>query len=177
LLIKAARHPLLSQIPLTVSPFISLPTATTLPYTYSTLPSTLPPSTTNNSTDPATAQFIISPSGSTHSPEEILASCRRLQAHLDEITSNAEAELQKWLDGIKERELAEKRRLAPGWLDREEKILEPTRKYKAENLLDQELADSAAVGRTLSEERQREDDEIERAFGGLGLASDRKSKE
>ncbi|KFX89057.1 hypothetical protein V490_07257, partial [Pseudogymnoascus sp. VKM F-3557] len=27
-------HPLLAQVPLTVSPFISLPTATTLPYTY-----------------------------------------------------------------------------------------------------------------------------------------------
>lgn len=33
--------------------------------------------------------------------------------------------MQKWLEGLKERELAEKRRKAPGWLDRDEKILAP----------------------------------------------------
>ena len=171
-------HPLLAQIPLTVSPFISLPTAPTLPYTYRPLPSTLPPSST---ADPTTGvereKYVISKSGHAASPEEIIASCQALQEHIQKAQEDAENTIKEWERQLKEQELAEKRRVAPGWLDRDEKILEPKRTSAAgmprmqrqdSNLMDQQ------------EEQQRRDsevstgqdpggDELDRAFGGLGL--------
>lgn len=36
--------------------------------------------------------------------------------------------MEKWEESIRERELQERRRKAPGWLDREERILEPEKK-------------------------------------------------
>ncbi|KAK0510665.1 hypothetical protein JMJ35_007097 [Cladonia borealis] len=171
-------HPLLAQIPLTVSPFISLPTAPTLPYTYRPLPSTLPPSST---ADPNTGaereKYVISQSGHAASPEEIIASCQALQEHIQKVQDDAEETIREWERQLKEQELAEKRRVAPGWLDRDEKILEPRRTSAAgmprvqrqdSNLMDQQ------------EEQQRRDsevsmgqdsggDELDRAFGGLGL--------
>lgn len=80
--------------------------------------------------------------------------------------------MQKWLEGIKERELAEKRRKAPGWLDRDEKILAPQKMGDAvvaavvsqpqavPNLLDDDAAGQGAlVG--------------EREVNDLGAAMDR----
>lgn len=83
---------------------------------------------------------------------------------------------------MKEQELAEKRRVAPGWLDRDEKILEPKRgsvdglaaapssaaQVQSANIMDQQ------------DERPQESshatagidsagDELDRAFGGMGL--------
>ncbi|KAK4138350.1 hypothetical protein BT67DRAFT_459307 [Trichocladium antarcticum] len=140
-------HPLLQQLPLTVSPFINLPTATTLPYTYRPMPSTLPPSsisisTTTNppsstSTTTTTAaaaaaaenkpKYVISPSGHAAHPDEILASCRALHAHVAQLQGRADAELRAVEARIRARELAEKRRVAPGWLDSEARLLEPER--------------------------------------------------
>lgn len=66
--------------------------------------------------------------------------------------------MQKWLEGIKERELAEKRRKAPGWLDRDEKILAPQKMgdpaitaavpqpQVLPNLLDDDAGQGALVG-------------------------------
>lgn len=178
LIFTPGSHPLLAQIPLTVSPFISLPTAPTLPYTYRPLPSTLPPSST---ADPNTGvereKYVISKSGHAASPEEIIASCQALQEHIQKAQEDAENTIKEWERQLKEQELAEKRRVAPGWLDRDEKILEPKRTSAAgisrmqrqdSNLMDQQ------------EEQQRRDsqvstgqdpggDELDRAFGGLGL--------
>lgn len=36
--------------------------------------------------------------------------------------------LREWEEKVREEELREKRRVAPGWLDREERVLEPERK-------------------------------------------------
>lgn len=124
-LIFVGAHHLLAQIPLTVSPFISLPTATTLPYTYKPLPSTLPPSSTGEVNENQKLKYVVSQSGHTAHPDEIIASCQALQSHLQKMQEDAQVDLKRWHDQIKERELAEKRRVAPGWLDREEKILEP----------------------------------------------------
>ncbi|PSR76406.1 hypothetical protein BD289DRAFT_456985 [Coniella lustricola] len=141
-------HPLLAQVPLTVSPFINLPTSTTLPYTYKPMPSTLPPSatgitsttgsssinstSTSTSTNPATAadgtakpQYVLSPSGHAAHPDDIIASCHALQAHVAKLQADAEKELQELDERIRARELAEKRRVAPGWLDSEARLLEP----------------------------------------------------
>ncbi|KAK3402858.1 hypothetical protein B0T20DRAFT_474659 [Sordaria brevicollis] len=151
-------HPLLQQLPLTVSPFISLPSSATLPYTYKPMPSALPPSTSgvgvtsnypspegttngNGNSDAATStsastsssiqkpKYIISPSsGHAAHPDDIIASCQALQAHVAKLQSDAGAELKALEERIKKRELAEKRRMAPGWLDSEARLLEPERK-------------------------------------------------
>lgn len=136
-------HPLLEQVPLTVSPFVQLPRATTLPYRYKTMPSTLPPSIIEGSpqlhagsagpSGPGSAHpktpFVVSPANSLAAhPDDILASCHNLLAHLDRMQSDADAELQALDSRIQERELAEKRRVAPGWLDSEARLLIPERK-------------------------------------------------
>lgn len=181
-------HPLLAQIPLTVSPFISLPTATTLPYTWKPLPSTLPPSSTgltaNGSSNGEKTQYVVSSAGHAAHPDEIIASCRALQSHLQKLQEDAEKTVRKWEGGIKERELAEKRRVAPGWLDREERILEPERKEGGETLrrVPQTAGGgvhigSASTGGPASTSRGTgasattgaEGEELDRAFGGLDL--------
>ncbi|KAK3308505.1 uncharacterized protein B0T15DRAFT_524576 [Chaetomium strumarium] len=137
-------HPLLQQVPLTVSPFIQLPTATTLPYQYKQMPSTLPPSTlgittasttddannnTNNPSAPANKpRYVVSASGYTAHPDDILQACRELHAYVAQLQAKSEKELREFDERIKARELAEKRRLAPGWLDSEARLLEPERK-------------------------------------------------
>ncbi|KAK0751934.1 hypothetical protein B0T18DRAFT_436134 [Schizothecium vesticola] len=121
-------HPLLQQVPLTVSPFINLPTATTLPYTYRTMPSALPPSTTGVGTGDPRPRYVVSGTGHAAHPDDIIASCRALQAHVAKLQAEADAELRGFEERIRARELAEKRRVAPGWLDSEARLLEPERK-------------------------------------------------
>ncbi|KAL2220153.1 hypothetical protein M432DRAFT_589484 [Thermoascus aurantiacus ATCC 26904] len=173
-------HPLLAQVPLTVSPFISLPTAITLPYTYKSVPSTLPPSVTVDPSDPdAKARYVVSSSGeySAH-PEEILASCQSLEDHLRKVQADAEKTIKEWEESVKQRELAEKRRVAPGWLDREEKLLQPTKASSSSkgssgqsqqpSLLDSQSADRGTSGTPALQPRD-EGEELDRAFGGLAV--------
>ncbi|AEO62994.1 uncharacterized protein THITE_17733, partial [Thermothielavioides terrestris NRRL 8126] len=155
-------HPLLQQVPLTVSPFVTLPAATTLPYQYKPLPSTLPPSvitppttTTTTSTTSAAAaaaadedpnnptpsasssaaaaaadqkpKYVVSRSGHAAHPEQVLETCRALHAHVAQLAAQAERDLAALEARIRARDLAEKRRLAPGWLDSDARLLEPER--------------------------------------------------
>ncbi|KAK2756517.1 hypothetical protein FQN54_005410 [Arachnomyces sp. PD_36] len=171
-------HPLLAQIPLTVSPFISLPTATTLPYTYKTVPTTLPSSATIDPNAPdQKARYVVSSSGHAAHPDEILASCRALEEDMKRAQADAEKTIREWEESIKQRELAEKRRVAPGWLDRDEKLLQPISAGKpqsppANSILDQQptrqeaAATSTPPMRTTSD---REGEELDRAFGGLDV--------
>ncbi|KAL9070510.1 MAG: hypothetical protein Q9161_004807 [Pseudevernia consocians] len=175
-------HPLLAQVPLTVSPFISLPTATTLPYTYKPLPSTLPPSSTADSSGAEREKYVVSPSGHAAAPEEIIASCQTLQAHIQKSQEDAERTVKDWEKSLKEQELAEKRRVAPGWLDREEKILEPKRgsvgasattpssgaQAQSASIMDQQDERPQDPSR-LSAGADLAGDELDRAFGGMGL--------
>ncbi|KAK3997526.1 hypothetical protein QBC44DRAFT_354553 [Cladorrhinum sp. PSN332] len=129
-------HPLLQQVPLTVSPFVNLPSATTLPYTYKPMPSTLPPSSvgitsTSDDSNANKPRYVISSSGHAAHPDDILASCRALHAHISKLQADAEAEIKAIDERIRARELAEKRRLAPGWLDSDVRVLEPERKGDA----------------------------------------------
>ncbi len=111
-----------------MSPFVSLPRATTLPYTYKTLPSTLPPPPAGSAPASEPPGLVVSASsGHAAHPDEIIESCRGLLAHLERREEAAERAVREWEQGIRERELAEKRSLAPGWLDREEKLLQPER--------------------------------------------------
>ena len=169
-------HPLLAQIPLTVSPFISLPTATTLPYTYKPLPSTLPPSCTADSTGSERAKYVVARSGHAASPEEIVAACNALQEHIQKAQEDAEQKVKDWEKSIKDQELAEKRRVAPGWLDREEKILEPSRasiigmpahnesRGQNDNIMDAQNEDPLPHGQVATASS-----DLDRAFGGMSL--------
>ena len=173
-------HPLLAQIPLTVSPFISLPTATTLPYTYKPLPSTLPPSSTADSNGTEREKYVVSRSGHAASPDEIIASCQALQAHIQKVQDDAEQTIKDWEQSLKDQELAEKRRVAPGWLDREEKILEPKRTSvvrsstphnipaKDQNIMDEQDEQHQTRNRN-DASSSAEAKELDRAFGGMGL--------
>ncbi|KAJ2974293.1 hypothetical protein NUW58_g8702 [Xylaria curta] len=107
-------HPLLAQVPLTVSPFVTLPTAATLPYTYKSMPSTLPPPSTGitGATDEK-PKYVVSPSGHAAHPDEIVASCKALQAYIANLQEDAERELRELTERIHAQELAEKRRVAP----------------------------------------------------------------
>lgn len=170
-------HPLLAQIALTVSPFVSLPTATTLPYTWKPLPSTLPQSSTGDVNGLDKPQYVISASGHAAHPDDIIASCQALLAHLNKMQADAEMTLQKWQNDMKERELAEKRRVAPGWLDREEKILEPVKQRDnyitevARGVQQMSIMDSQDAGPahlSLADERATQGAELDRAFGSMG---------
>ena len=163
-------HALLAQVPLTVSPFISLPTATTLPYTYKPLPSTLPPSSTSDANGAEREKYVVSASGHAASPEHIIACCQALQAHIQGTQEKAENAVKDWEKGVKEEELAEKSRVAPGWLDRPEKILQPERKGAASpssppvNLLDSQEPESHQQSNSRSAQNAV-GDELDRAFG------------
>ncbi|KAI4086807.1 MAG: hypothetical protein LQ339_008990 [Xanthoria mediterranea] len=170
-------HPLLAQIPLTVSPFISLPSAPTLPYTYQPLPSTLPPSATADSNGNEREKIVVSQSGHAASPDDIIASCQALQAHIEKMQENAERTIREWEDNLREEQLAEKRRLAPGWLDRDEKILQPAKmaagsvipdQGQSANLMDQQ-ADETSDVQMQQPVASQEGDELDRAFGSMAM--------
>ncbi|KAI9828329.1 MAG: hypothetical protein M1832_002757 [Thelocarpon impressellum] len=179
----ARPHPILAQVPLTVSPFISLPTATTLPYTYKSLPSTLPPSSTGETAGAEKARYVVSSAGHAAHPDEIIASCQALQQHLKQTHEDADRLIREWEESIRERELAEKRRLAPGWLDRDEKILQPERAMQGitesspstlpgsgeETGTEAPSGPSGPSGGQQDTKPSSEGEELDRAFGGLGL--------
>ncbi|RMZ79684.1 hypothetical protein DV738_g3250, partial [Chaetothyriales sp. CBS 135597] len=117
---------LLAQVPLTVSPFLSLPSSVTLPYSFRhEVPSSLPPSLIDDASNKP--KYIVSSSGHTAHPDDIISSSEALRQHISKTADDAKKQIEAWEQSIKDRELAEKRRVAPGWLDREEKMLEPTK--------------------------------------------------
>ncbi|KAF2744901.1 hypothetical protein M011DRAFT_495927 [Sporormia fimetaria CBS 119925] len=183
-------HPFLAQIPLTVSPFLHLPTPIPLPYTYKSLPSTLPPSIlsspssnpTSSPSDPQQSQqqhqpaYILSSSGQTAaSPDTILASCHALQAHLQKLETDARETLRKWEEKRKAEELAEKRRVAPGWLDGDVKLLVPENvgpEGKEEVKQEEGVRRKEKTGKEMKREGEGDErvgEELDRAFGGLGI--------
>jgi hypothetical protein len=62
--------------------------------------------------------YVVSEAtGHSAHPDDIIESCRALQEHLGKLQREAEQTLNKWQDSIRDRDLAERRRVAPGWLD------------------------------------------------------------
>ncbi|KAK1572724.1 uncharacterized protein LY79DRAFT_674046 [Colletotrichum navitas] len=179
-------HPLLQQVPLTVSPFISLPTATTLSYNYKAMPSALPPSATGipaavagDATAAAAGsgggggnasankpKYVVSQSGHAAHPDDIIASCRALQEHITKMQEDAERDLRDLENRIQERELAEKRRVAPGWLDSEARILEPERAGGAGDTVSPESEDARQASEMPVNDQGAE---LDRVFGGLSM--------
>ncbi|THZ84468.1 hypothetical protein D6C88_05766 [Aureobasidium pullulans] len=118
---------LLAQVPLTVSPFVTLPKAPTLPHNYASIPSTLPPSILNTDSDDPSAPptYVTSGTGFRAHPSTIITQNKALRDQLDTAASDSRKKIHDWRQAIDERELAEKRRKAPGWLDSDAKILRP----------------------------------------------------
>ena len=116
---------------------------------------------------------MVSSSGHSASPDDILASCTALQKHIRDKAEESEKVIRDWEEDIKQRELAEKRRVAPGWLDRDEKILEPVKAKddakKGASLLDGGDGGDQAAYQLPAIQANREGEELDRAFGGLGV--------
>lgn len=123
----------------------------------------------------------MSESGHHANPDEIIASCQALQAHIKKVQEDAERTLVEWQARIKEQELAEKRRVAPGWLDRDEKMLEPERsgnptgapapgksQHQSVNIMDRQ-DDSHHDASGVEVTTTAAGDELDRAFGGMDL--------
>ena len=144
-----------------------MPTAVTLPYSFRQVPTSLPPSIIDDASA-GKAKYITSSSGHTAHPDDVIAACHALQQHIARSQEDAKKMIEQWEQAIKERELAEKRRVAPGWLDRDEKILEPTKagsNAQKQGLLDE--ADASLNAPAMSPNREGE--ELDRAFGTLDL--------
>lgn len=159
-------HPLLAQVPLTISPFVQTPAAVTLPYTFKTVPSSLPFSVLSDSSNGDKPKYVKSASGHAAHPEDIINSCKALQEHIGKNSVDAQKRFHDWENQIKERDLAEKRRVAPGWLDRDQKILQPTTSLKGQDLLGGE-ANSNISAPAMSPNRDGE--ELDKAFRDLSM--------
>ncbi|KAI4949413.1 hypothetical protein J4E91_005152 [Alternaria rosae] len=173
-------HPLLAQVPLTLSPFLSLPTSVPLPYSYVTLPSTLPPSILSQQQqqqDPSNASalkpaYVTSSTGTSAHPDQILTSCVALQEHLAKLEADARRTLAEWEERRRKEDLAEKRRVAPGWLDSGVHIIKPEAPgddntgaggAREEKVPEQNLMDLDPQ----AERKAQEGEELDRVFGGL----------
>lgn len=163
-------------MPLTVSPFLSLPHSVPLPYSYVALPSTLPPSVLqpnqSNSSEPP--QYVQSASGQTAHPDQILRSCTALQEHLSKLEADARQTLEKYKTRRDAEDLAEKRRVAPGWLDSGVHILKPENvdeglKAQEQGLMDDGAQDQRRGGHAGASGQSREAEELDRVFGGLNV--------
>jgi hypothetical protein len=98
-----------------------------------------------------------------------MASCQALQAHLQKLQDDATFTIQEWQNSIKERELMERRRVAPGWLDVEQKMLVPERTGQAQSA---STTSGQPTPNLMDVDEQKPADggeELDRAFGGLGL--------
>ena len=172
LTIHAGSHPLLRQTPLTVNPFLSLPKPPTLPPSYVSLPSSLPPTALNappSASGPAESPaYVTTSSGFAAHPSAIITQNRTLLQNLETSQRDAEAKVRAWEEGIKDRELAEKRRRAPGWLDSEQHLLQPEKGKGVEKGTKAEvnLMDEATVEQGQEEVRINAlGNEMDRVFG------------
>lgn len=144
------------------------------------MPSTLPPSTTGiGGATGEKPKYVVSSSGHAAHPDDIIASCKELRAHIEKLQEKARLDLLALEQRIYDRELAEKRRVAPGWLDSASRLLEPERKpgtAAAAADAGASAADSLVAGRFatmsiaerdgLSEMAVDQGEELDRAFGG-----------
>lgn len=161
---------------MSVNPFIDLPKPPTLPHNYASIPSTLPPSSTNAVPAPSNPElpaYVTSSTGFAAHPSSIINQNRAL---LDQISSqrrDAQDKIKKWQQSIEDRELQEKRRKAPGWLDSESRLLQPAKKTDdlQESVGKVDLMDEpeAPIDVQKSQEQKRTANELgdamDRAFG------------
>ncbi|PHH68566.1 hypothetical protein CDD82_470 [Ophiocordyceps australis] len=203
-------HPLLEQVPLTVSPFVSLPTATTLSYNYKTMPSSIPPSSKlslkhimndedpdafsppynvsspSHPSTPSNASLSVnlsSPSNASSSspasapvysaPQVLIRTCRELVDYLVEVEKRGREDIAAFDQQRREERLMERRRIAPGWLDRAERILEPERVATNQEQQPPTASAAAAPQAAPSEpptlQLDAAGEQLDKAFGDLSL--------
>ena len=99
--------------------------------------------------------------------------------------AEGETAIRGWEESIRQRELAEKRRVAPGWLDRDEKLLQPEHASSPErnnayqemstigpsaaSLLDRQTAGQSRPDSVPAIVPRSEGEELDRAFGKLDM--------
>jgi hypothetical protein len=137
------------------------------------MPSNIPPSALGIPTasdDPSSQpkpKYVVSGSGHAAHPDDIIASCKALKAHVAKMQTDAERDLKQFEEHIKERELAEKRRVAPGWLDSDSRLLEPERSGAPAEAAETQASDS------IKPEQPNPDTDqgaaLDRAFGGMNI--------
>lgn len=132
-----------------VSPYIDLPTAPTLPYSYRPLPHALPLPT-------STADAVL----------DIAEACKSIKGRILEEHEACRHRLAVWQDTLKQQELAEKRRIAPGWLDRNEKILLPFTTQKTNIVTSVHCEDQPNIAVNPGE-AETQGDALDRAFGSV----------
>ncbi|KAK4912964.1 hypothetical protein LTR28_013823, partial [Elasticomyces elasticus] len=160
------------QTTLLVNSGLGLPSAPTLPHTYThNLPSTLPPSCLSapSSTSSELPSYVTSSSGFAAHPSSIIAQNQAVLKQLEDSAREAEEQVKAWEEAIRERELAEKRRVAPGWLDRDEKILQPARTSHAQ---DNAMPHAGTLVRNLIDETSTQDETMERGRGASRVVDD-----
>jgi hypothetical protein len=110
-------------------------------------------------------RFVVSGSGHAAHPDDIMESCKALHDHVTSLQQNAERELHDFEERIKQRDLAEKRRVAPGWLDSESRLLQPER-VSGQAAQDEPLLLPEVKGKQPVVDPGAE---LDKAFGGMGL--------
>lgn len=126
-------------------------------------------SASEQQSQPQQAAYVVSQNtGHSAHPDQIIASCQALQAHIQKLQEDAVATIKKWQDSIKERELMEKRRVAPGWLDMDQKMLVPERQEPLQTT-PHEVQNIMEIDHPTQRSGQDGGEELDRAFGGLGL--------
>jgi len=155
---KTASSPL-SQLVLIKSPYLQLPHPVTLPYNYTPLPSSVdtivtPPPPPRNVTD----------SQPTTDFSQVLSSVELSVQRIAELKAEHEAHLERiksWEDQIHVREVREQRRIAPGYLDTDQRLLMPTR-------VDSPLVESPTTRGGIDGNDTLTND-LDKAFGNMGI--------
>jgi hypothetical protein len=89
------------------------PKAVTLPYNYTKLPATVP-------APPATVTV--------QEVEAVTANFKQISDFIETSRAELRNEYTQWREGVDRREVEEKRRIAPGYLDTGNRLLQPVRK-------------------------------------------------
>lgn len=120
--------------------------------------------------NPELPAYVTSSSGFAAHPRTIASQSKSLLEQIEKQRKDAQSQVNEWERSIRDRELAEKRRKAPGWLDTEERILQPE-KPKAEmadpgiSLMDEPAEVDAAVAPRKDKQVDDLGAAMDRAFG------------
>ena len=115
---------------------------------------------------------MTSTTGFAAHPSSIINQNRALLEQISSQRREAHEKVKAWERDIKDRELQEKRRTAPGWLDSESKLLQPAKKTEERqeepvvDLMDQpEAAVDIQTSREQNKTANELGDAMDRAFG------------
>lgn len=147
---------MLAQIPLIISPFIQPPKAVTLPFNYNKLPSSIPPPASCSPAD----------------VENIASNVRHVGEFIERTRTELKDEYQQWRSEVERREVEEKRRIAPGYLDTGNRMLQPVRKSESVDLSESFAAAGATISpsHTGPQPQPAQVNEIDKVFGKVSIS-------